>query len=75
MCSTVEKTRKASTKNVRIPKWLKTREYSALVHPWSVVYVEFFPSRMPEKYHHYYAVDEKEFLEQMKAWNVELEEC
>lgn len=66
------------THKIRKPKWIKIGEYCSIMHPWSVVYVEFIPEKMsrwdPGEYQHSMATDEKEFLARMKEWNIELEE-
>ena len=63
---------------VRRPRWLKISKYCGLVHPWSIVYVNFIPEKKSgwdiEKYSHSMAVDEKEFMACMKEWNIEFVE-
>jgi hypothetical protein len=60
----------------RKPRWLKPAEYSMYVHPFSFFFVYFdshiqfgkWDLRCPDLY----VVDEVEFRENMKKWNVEI---
>lgn len=67
-----------SKKKIRKPKRMDPADYSMLVHPFSFFYVRFHSEKPLQKWTVYaspdYEVDEDEFRELMKKWNVELEE-
>ena len=67
-----------SKRKIRKPKRMHPADYSMLVHPFSFFYVCFHSDKPLQKWVSYYPpdyeVDEDEFRELMKKWNVELEE-
>lgn len=65
-----------SPRYIHRPKWMKLCTYGSLFHPWSLIFINFYPQTLTlgKDYAHIYAVDEKLFIEKMTEWGVELEE-
>ncbi len=66
-------------KRTRKPQWITPANYSFCVHPFTFFFVYFTPNTSaPVGSYHYrmkvYEVNENEFLNQFKEWNVELED-
>ena len=68
-----------SVHRIHKPRWMQAYDYSFLIHPFSFFFV-YCPSlhsdgkENKKKMVFRYEVNEREFLEQMKNWNVELED-
>lgn len=68
-----------SVHRIHKPRWMQAYDYSFLIHPFSFFFV-YCPSlhsdgkENKKRWYSLYEVNEREFLEQMKNWNVELED-
>ena len=56
------------------PWWWPPSTYALYLHPFSFIYIYFTPEKKDPRNFTDYEVDEKEFLEKMKEWGIELDE-
>ena len=63
-----------SPRYIHKPWWWQPSFYAMYLHPFSFIYIYFTPEEKNSWNFTDYEVDEKEFMEKMKEWGIELDE-
>ena len=63
-----------SPRYIHKPWWWQPTTYGVYLHPFSFIYIYFTPEEKNSWNYTNYEVDEKEFMEKMREWGIELDE-